>query len=81
MGPAPARDDAEGVNRRTGTASLACAAVTGVVAFVLFLAGVVVLWAVEDALLLGWALLGLGTASVAATAMLTVAGTRPADPR
>ena len=42
----------------------------------LFLAGCAVLWT-SDAVLLGWSLLGLGLAAVAATAMLTLAGTRP----
>jgi hypothetical protein len=64
------------MKERPGAASLALAAVTGVIAFALFLAGAIVLWTLHGAPL-GWALLGLGTASVAATAMLTVAGTRP----
>jgi hypothetical protein len=57
---------------------LALAGVTGVVAFVLFVAGIALLWS-GGTLLLGWSLLGLAMASVAATAMLTLAGTRP-DP-
>ncbi len=48
------------------------------VAFVLFVAGIALLWS-GGTLLLGWSLLGLAMASVAATAMLTLAGTRP-DP-
>ena len=48
-------------------------------AFVLFVVGVAVLW-LAGGVLLGWSLLGLAVASVAATATLTVAGTRP-DPR
>lgn len=48
-------------------------------AFVLFVAGVALLFA-SGPVLLGWSLLGLAVASVAATATLTVAGTRP-DPR
>jgi hypothetical protein len=66
------------VKPRNGTASLALAGVTGVVAFVLFVAGIALLWA-GGTLLLGWSLLGFAMASVAATAMLTLAGTRP-DP-
>ena len=71
--------DSVGVTTRSGTASLACAAATGMIAFVLFLAGCVVLWT-SSAVLLGWSLLALGVAAVAATAMLTLAGTRP-EPR
>ena len=64
---------------RSGTSSLILAGVTGVVAFVLFVVGIAVLLT-SDTVLLGWTLLGLAAASVAATATLTVAGTRP-DPR
>lgn len=68
-----------GVKPSAGTSALVAAALSGLVAFMLFLAGCAVLWT-SDAMLLGWSLLGLGLAAVAATAMLTLAGTRP-DPR
>ena len=61
---------------RTGTSSLILAGATGVVAFVLFVVGIAVLIS-GGTLLLGWSLLGLAVASVAATATLNVAGTRP----
>ncbi len=64
---------------RSGTSSLILAGATGVVAFVLFVVGIAVLFT-GGTVLLGWSLLGLGMASVAATATLTVAGTRP-EPR
>lgn len=63
---------------RTGSLSLACAAVTGVLAFVFFLAGGALLWAGVQTF--GWALLGLGLASVVGNALLTLVGTRP-EPR
>ena len=59
-----------------GTSALAAAALSGLVAFMLFLAGSTVLWT-SGAVPPGWSLLGLGLAAVAATAMLTLAGTRP----
>jgi hypothetical protein len=64
------------VKPRSGTSSLILAGATGVVAFVLFVVGVAVLIS-GGTMLLGWSLLGLAFASVAATATLTVAGTRP----
>jgi high-affinity Fe2+/Pb2+ permease len=74
----PALTDPVGVKTRA-TNSLACAAVTGVIAFALFMAGIGLLWT-GDRLVLGWSVLGLGLAAVVATAMFTLAGTRP-DPR
>ena len=68
--------DSVGVKPSAGTSALAAAALSGLVAFVLFLTGCVVLWT-SSAVLLGWSMLGLGLAAVAATAMLTLAGTRP----
>lgn len=79
MGTRPIAVDHGGVKPRNSAASLAAAAITGVMAFVLFVLGVALLWA-GGTVLLGWSLLGLAVASVAATATLTVAGTRP-DPR
>jgi Kef-type K+ transport system membrane component KefB len=79
MGWRLVRADPVGVKTRSGTVSLACAAVTGVVAFVLFFLGVALLWT-GNGVLLGWSVLALGLAAVVATAMLTLAGTRP-DPR
>jgi hypothetical protein len=68
--------DPVGVKPSAGTSALAAASLSGLVAFGLFLAGCVVLWT-SSAVLLGWSMLGLGLAAVAATAMLTLAGTRP----
>ena len=72
----PAPSDPGAVKPTAGTSALASAALSGLVAFVLVLAGGAVLWT-SSAVLLGWSLLGLGLAAVAATAMLTLAGTRP----
>lgn len=68
-----------GVTHRTGASALATAAITGVIAFVLFVAGGGVLWTATNRLL-GWSLLAFGLASVIATAMLMLAGTRPGVP-
>ncbi|WP_121255729.1 hypothetical protein [Solirubrobacter pauli] len=77
---------------RSSAASLTYAGVTGVIAFVAFLAGGGLLWAnarADDpdgffasggALSLGWGVLALGCVAVVATAMLTLSATRPETP-
>jgi hypothetical protein len=77
------------VQSRSSAASLTYAGVTGVIAFVAFLAGGGLLWAntrADDpdgflagggALSLGWGMIALGCVAVVATAVLTLSATRP----